>query len=43
MRSKSSDRWLQRHVTDEFVRRARKHGARSRAVFKLKEIDERAR
>src|SRR3990172_5598210 len=40
---KSSDRWLQRHVTDEFVRRARKHGGRSRAVFKLKEIDERDR
>lgn len=38
-RSKSSDRWLQRHVNDAFVKRARKEGARSRAIYKLEEID----
>ena len=40
-RSKSSSRWLQRHVSDEFVKRARKEGYRSRAAYKLAEIDER--
>jgi 23S rRNA (uridine2552-2'-O)-methyltransferase len=40
-RSKSSDRWLQRHVSDEFVKRARREGARSRAIYKLEEIAER--
>lgn len=39
MRSKSSQRWLARHVTDEFVRRARKEGYRSRAAYKLAELD----
>jgi 23S rRNA (uridine2552-2'-O)-methyltransferase len=39
-RSKSSDRWLQRHVSDTYVKRARKEGARSRAMYKLEEIDE---
>lgn len=39
-RSKSSARWLNEHVTDEFVRRAQKEGYRSRAVYKLKELDE---
>ncbi len=39
-RSKSSDRWLNRHFKDEFVKRAQKEGLRSRAVFKLMEIDE---
>lgn len=38
-RSKSSDRWLRRHVTDEYVKRAQKEGWRSRAAFKLEEID----
>jgi 23S rRNA (uridine2552-2'-O)-methyltransferase len=42
-RSKSSDRWLRRHFTDEYVKRARKEGKRSRAVFKLQELDERDR
>lgn len=42
-RSKSSDRWLRRHFTDEYVKRARKEGRRSRAVYKLVELDERDR
>jgi 23S rRNA (uridine2552-2'-O)-methyltransferase len=37
-RSKSSGRWLQEHATDEYVRRAQKEGWRSRAVYKLEEI-----
>ncbi|TAK40901.1 MAG: RlmE family RNA methyltransferase [Betaproteobacteria bacterium] len=43
MRTKSSQRWLQRHVADPFVRRARAAGYRSRAAFKLLEIDARER
>lgn len=39
--SHSSRRWLQRHVSDPFVRRAREEGYRSRAAFKLLEIDAR--
>lgn len=42
-RSKSSRQWLAEHFTDEFVKRAQKEGYRSRAVYKLKEIDERDR
>ncbi|MGB6605565.1 MAG: 23S rRNA (uridine(2552)-2'-O)-methyltransferase RlmE [Steroidobacteraceae bacterium] len=42
-RSKSSDRWLREHFSDPFVRRARAAGWRSRAVFKLEEIDRRER
>ena len=40
-RSKSSDRWLREHFADPFVQRARSEGWRSRAVFKLQEIDRR--
>src|SRR5438132_14119026 len=40
-RSKSSGRWLQEHFTDPFVQRARTEGWRSRAVFRLEEIDRR--
>lgn len=43
VRSRSSRRWLQRHVADPFVRRAREAGFRSRAAFKLLEIDARER
>ena len=43
MRSRSSQRWLQRHVADPFVRRAREAGYRSRSAFKLLEIDTRER
>jgi 23S rRNA (uridine2552-2'-O)-methyltransferase len=42
-RSKSSKRWLKRHVGDRYVRQAREHGYRSRAAFKLLEIDARDR
>jgi 23S rRNA (uridine2552-2'-O)-methyltransferase len=37
-RTKSSRRWLQEHASDVFVKRAREAGYRSRAVFKLEEI-----
>ena len=39
-RSKSSSRWMQEHFDDEYVRMAQAQGYRSRAVFKLKEIQE---
>ena len=42
-RTKSSARWLAEHASDEFVKRARAEGWRSRAVFKLAEIQERER
>jgi 23S rRNA (uridine2552-2'-O)-methyltransferase len=42
-RKKSSHRWLREHFEDEFVKRARREGWRSRAVYKLIEIDERDR
>jgi 23S rRNA (uridine2552-2'-O)-methyltransferase len=42
-RSKSSGSWLAEHFSDEFVKRARKEGFRSRAVYKLQEIAERDR
>jgi 23S rRNA (uridine2552-2'-O)-methyltransferase len=38
-RSKSSGRWLAEHARDPYVKRARAAGWRSRAVFKLEEID----
>jgi len=37
-RSKSSRRWLDEHESDIYVKRARESGYRSRAVFKLEEI-----
>jgi 23S rRNA (uridine2552-2'-O)-methyltransferase len=40
---KSSKQWLRRHVTDPYVRKAREQGYRSRAAYKLLEIDERER
>ena len=39
-RSKSSGRWLQEHFDDEYVKKAQKDSYRSRAVYKLLEIDE---
>src|SRR6266513_1307415 len=40
-RSKSSGAWLKRHVSDPYVHRARAHGYRSRAAYKLIEIAKR--
>ncbi len=37
-RSKSSREWLERHVNDEYVQKAQVDGYRSRAVYKLLEI-----
>jgi 23S rRNA (uridine2552-2'-O)-methyltransferase len=37
--TKSSKEWLRRHVSDHYVKAARKQGYRSRAAFKLLEID----
>ena len=42
-RSKSSERWLREHFGDTFVRQAQALGLRSRAAFKLLEIDKRDR
>ena len=42
-RSKSSGAWLAEHFADEFVKRAQKEGYRSRAIYKLQEIDQRDR
>lgn len=36
----SSTRWLQRQINDPYINEAEKAGYRSRAAFKLKEIDE---
>jgi len=38
--AKSSKEWLRRHVTDPYVRKAQKEGYRSRAAFKLIELDQ---
>ncbi|MBI2786588.1 MAG: 23S rRNA (uridine(2552)-2'-O)-methyltransferase RlmE [Legionella longbeachae] len=39
-RSKSSKRWLQEHFDDVYVKKAQLEGYRSRAVYKLKEVDD---
>jgi 23S rRNA (uridine2552-2'-O)-methyltransferase len=39
--AKSSKEWLRRHVSDPYVRKARQEGYRSRAAYKLLEIDQR--
>lgn len=38
-RSKSSSRWISRQMRDHYVAKARSEGYRSRAVYKLQEID----
>jgi 23S rRNA (uridine2552-2'-O)-methyltransferase len=38
-RTKSSARWLAEHAADPYVKRAHEEGWRSRAAFKLEEID----
>lgn len=38
-RSKSSQSWLKEHFDDPFVKKAQQKGYRSRATFKLEEVD----
>jgi 23S rRNA (uridine2552-2'-O)-methyltransferase len=40
---RSSGSWLERQEKDPYVQRARREGWRSRAVFKLEQIDQKAR
>jgi 23S rRNA (uridine2552-2'-O)-methyltransferase len=42
-RSKSSQQWLRKHFDDEFVKRAQREGYRSRATYKLDEIQQKDR
>ena len=42
-RSKSSHRWLREHFDDTYVQRARREGLRSRAAYKLLELQGRYR
>ncbi len=42
-RSTASQRWLERQLNDPYVRAAQAAGLRSRAAFKLKELDEKFR
>jgi len=39
-KSKSSKSWLKEHFDDEYVRRSQQDGYRSRAIYKLIEIDQ---
>lgn len=39
-RSKSSQNWLKEHFDDPYVKKAQQKGYRSRATFKLEEIDQ---
>ena len=43
VRSKSSQQWLDRHFRDDYVKRAHQEGYRSRAAYKLLEIQEKDR
>lgn len=40
-RSKTSKAWMQEHVNDAYVKKAKQEGYRSRAAFKLLEVDSR--
>jgi 23S rRNA (uridine2552-2'-O)-methyltransferase len=42
-RKPSSQRWLERQLNDPYVARAKRESLRSRAAFKLSEIDDKAR
>jgi len=42
-RSKTSKKWLHEHFDDPYVKKAQQEGWRSRAIYKLIEIDERDR
>ncbi|MCW8857642.1 MAG: 23S rRNA (uridine(2552)-2'-O)-methyltransferase RlmE [Kangiella sp.] len=39
-RSKSSHRWMREHFDDPYVKKSQKDGYRSRAVYKLEELDQ---
>jgi 23S rRNA (uridine2552-2'-O)-methyltransferase len=41
IRTPSSQAWLERHVNDPFAAKARAHGYRSRAAYKITELDDR--
>ncbi|MEF9995769.1 MAG: RlmE family RNA methyltransferase [Burkholderiaceae bacterium] len=40
---RSNREWIERHINDPFVKKSRQEGYRSRAVYKLTEIDEKER
>ena len=40
MSSKKQTNWMQRHIQDPFVKQAQQQGKRSRASFKLQQINE---
>ncbi|NOX08606.1 MAG: 23S rRNA (uridine(2552)-2'-O)-methyltransferase RlmE [Gammaproteobacteria bacterium] len=42
-RSKSSSRWLREHFSDPYVKKSQQEGYRSRAVYKLEEIQKKSR
>lgn len=42
-KSKSSKRWLKEHFDDEYVIKSQQDGFRSRAVYKLQEIQQKDR
>jgi 23S rRNA (uridine2552-2'-O)-methyltransferase len=42
-RTLASKLWLERQLNDPYVARARREGFRSRAAYKLMEIDDKAR
>ena len=42
-RTPSSRAWLERQISDPYVARAKREGFRSRAAYKLMEIDDKAR
>ena len=39
-RTKSSQRWMKEHFDDPYVKKSQKDGYRSRAVYKLEELDQ---
>lgn len=41
MAKKATKRWLSEHISDTYVKQANRDGFRSRAAYKLKEIDQR--